>query len=190
MIDIATTNEPGGKKGMAYITLPEVEAMPPRVQEQAKRILEKGRKLGETFKLLALREDIFCATDGMAKAYLLAKTELPFSTKERIGLLVSLENSCKMCVDIHKSVARKIGMTEEQINEVIDGVDNIQCDESEKTLLRFCVRASKKENYKILQSDVDDVKKSGYSDTQVIEAVAITAYFNYINTISNALGLE
>ena len=177
-------------KGMAYITLPEVEAMPPQVQEQAKRILEKGRKLGETFKLLALREDIFCATDGMAKAYLLAKTELPFSTKERIGLLVSLENSCKMCVDIHKSVARKIGMTEEQINEVIDGVDNIQCDESEKTLLRFCVRASKKENYKILQSDVDDVKKSGYSDTQVIEAVAITAYFNYINTISNALGLE
>jgi alkylhydroperoxidase family enzyme len=30
----------------------------------------------------------------------------------------------------------------------------------------------------------------GYSRSQLIEAVAITGYFNYINTLSNVFGLS
>ncbi len=175
---------------MAYISLPKFEEMTPRIQAQAKPILEKTGKLGAIFQLLAVREDIYFATDGMIKAYLLAETELPYSTKERIALLISLENSCKMCVDVHKGIAKMLGMTEAEINEVLEGIDQIQCEESEKTLLRFSVKASRKDNYKMLQSDIDEVKKVGYSDTQIIEAVAITGYFNYINTLSNVFGLN
>jgi alkylhydroperoxidase family enzyme len=29
----------------------------------------------------------------------------------------------------------------------------------------------------------------GWSDTQIVEAVAITGYFNYINTLSNVFAL-
>ena len=120
---------------------------------------------------------------------LIAETELPYSTKERIALLISLENNCKMCVDVHKGIAKMLGMTEEQIKEVLDGVDGIQCADSEKVLLRFCIRASQKDNYKMLQKDIDQVRESGYTDSQIIEAVAITGYFNYINTLSNVFGL-
>lgn len=174
---------------MAYISLPEFEQMTLKVQQQAKPILERTGTLGEIFQLLALREDIYFATDGMVKAFLLASTELPYSTKERIALLISLENNCKMCVDVHKGIAKMLGMSEEQINEVLGGIDQIQCEESEKTLLRFCIRASQKDNYKMLPEDINAVKKVGYSDTQIIEAVAITGYFNYINTLSNVFGL-
>ena len=174
---------------MAYISLPTFEEMTPPVQARAKPIMAKTGTLGEIFKLLAIREDIYFATDGMVQAYLLAETELPYSTKERIALLISLENHCDMCVDVHKGIAKMLGMSEEQINEVLGGIDNIQCEASEKTLLKFCVRAAKKDNYKMLQSDIEAVKAAGYSDTQIIEAVAITGYFNYINTLSNVFGL-
>ena len=76
-----------------------------------------------------------------------------------------------MCVDVHKGIAKMLGMTEAEINEVLEGIDQIQCEESEKTLLRFSVKASRKDNYKMLQSDIDEVKKVGYSDTQIIEAL-------------------
>jgi alkylhydroperoxidase family enzyme len=33
------------------------------------------------------------------------------------------------------------------------------------------------------------VRAEGYSDTQILEAVAIVAYFNYINSLSNVFGL-
>lgn len=175
---------------MAHIKLPEFEDMTPKVQERAKPILKKGKKLTETFRLLALREDVYFATDHMVRAYLLSETELPYATKERIALLVSIENSCKMCVNIHKSLAKRLGMTEAQIEEVMGGLDSIECEEGEKRLLAFCLRASQKDSYKILKSDIDHVRNGGYTDSQIVEAVAITAYFNYINTLSNVFGIE
>jgi uncharacterized peroxidase-related enzyme len=174
---------------MAYIELPELDKMTPRIQDEARYILEQTGTLGEIFKLLAVREDIFFATDGMVKGYLLAETELPYSTKERIALLVSLENNCKMCVDVHKGIAKMLGMTEAQIDEVLGGIGAIDCDDNEKVLLRFCVRASGKDNYKMQQQDVNAVRAAGFRDTQVLEAVAIVGYFNYINTLSNVFGL-
>jgi len=39
-----------------------------------------------------------------------------------------------------------------------------------------------------MQKDIDEVRAAGYSDFQILEAVAIVGYFNYINTISNSLG--
>jgi uncharacterized peroxidase-related enzyme len=174
---------------MTYIPLPEFADMSPAVQAKARPIREKTGTLGDIFRLLAVREDVFMATEGMVQAYLLAETELPYSTKERIALLVSLENSCKMCVDVHRGIARMLGMTEGQIAETLDGVDAIQCSEGERTLLRFCLQAARKDNYKTRQADIDRVRAAGYRDTQILEAVAITGYFNYINTLSNVFGL-
>ena len=174
---------------MAYIPLPELDNMPEAIQQEAQPLLAKTGALGEIFRLLAVREDVFFATDRMAKAYLLTETELPYATKERIALLVSLANNCPMCVGVHKGIARMLGMREEQIEEVMGGVDAIQCGAAEKALLRFCLRAAAKDNYKIDQADIDVIKAEGWSDTQLLEAVAVTAYFNYINTLSNVFGL-
>ena len=175
---------------MAHIALPEFSDMTPKIQKLLEPMLNKQGSLDETVRLLSLREDIFFATNNMASSYLFSKTELSFSTKERIAILVSMENSCKICVNSHKTLAKRLGMTEEQVEEVMGGVDEIECDEKEKFLLKFCLRASQKDAYKILKSDIEKVKNAGYSDTQIFEAVAITAYFNYINTITNVFGLE
>jgi len=174
---------------MAHISLPEFEDMTSAIQERARPILEKTGQLGEIFKLMAIDEKVYFATDGMVQGYLLNETELPYSVKEAIALLVSKENGCKMCVDVHKSIAKMLGMTEEQVDQVLLGIDAMDVSDNEKALLRFCLRASGKDNYKILKSDIDAIKSLGYSDVQVLEAVAITGYFNYINTLSNVFGL-
>ncbi len=174
---------------MAHIDLPEFEQMPPSIQEKARPILEKTGKLGEIFKLLAIDENIYNATDVMVQNFLLKETHLPYFIKEAIALLISKENSCKMCVDVHKNIAKMLGLQEEQIEHILQGVDAIDTDEKTKALLRFCIRASKKDNYKIQKSEIDTLKELGWSDKEIVEAVAITGYFNYINTLSNVFGL-
>ncbi|MCW8821520.1 MAG: carboxymuconolactone decarboxylase family protein [Sulfurovum sp.] len=174
---------------MAHIQLPEFEEMSPDIQKRAQPILEKTGQLGEIFKLLALDEKIYFATDGMIQKYLLDETTLSYDIKESIALLISIENGCKMCVDVHKSIAKMLGMSEERIEEVLQGVEAINTDEKEKALLNFCIKASKKDNYKILKEEIDALKEMGYSDIQILEAVSITGYFNYINTLSNVFGL-
>ncbi len=174
---------------MAYISLCPYEDMDPKIQEKAKPILEKTGRLGDIFELIALNEDIYFATDNMVQSYLLKETLLPYSTKERIALLISIENGCKMCVDVHKNIAKMLGMSDEQVTEVLEGVESIHCSDEEKKLLNFCIRASQKDNYKMQQCDIDAIKEAGYSEAEILEAVAITAYFNYINTLSNVFGL-
>ncbi len=174
---------------MAHIQLPEFEEMSPEIQKRAQPILEKTGQLGDIFKLLALDEKIYFATDGMIQKYLLDETTLSYDIKESIALLISLENGCKMCVDVHKGIAKMLGMSEERIEEVLQGVESINTDEKEKALLNFCIKASKKDNYKILKEEIDALKEMGYSDVQILEAVSITGYFNYINTLSNVFGL-
>jgi len=174
---------------MAYIKLPEFEDMTPAIQEKAKPILEKTGKLGEIFKLLAIDEKVYFATDVMIQKYLLDETTLSYDIKEAIALLISKENGCKMCVDVHKSIAKMLGLSDEKIEEILQGVDAMNTDDKDKALLNFCIKASKKDNYKIIKEEIDALKAMGWSDIQVIEAVSITGYFNYINTLSNVFGL-
>ena len=174
---------------MAYIKLCKYEDMEPEIQERAKPILEKTGKLGEIFELLALDKDLYFATDAMVQNFLLKETLLPYSIKERIALLVSLENNCTMCVDVHKNIAKMLGMSEEQVEETLKGVDAIDTDEKEKALLRFALKAAGKDNYKMTQDDIDRLKDIGWSEMEILEAARITGYFNYINTLSNVFGL-
>lgn len=175
---------------MAHIALKEFEDMTPEIQDKARPILESTGELGDIFKLLALDEKVYFATDGMVQKYLLDETTLSYDIKESIALLISVENGCKMCVGVHKKIAKMLGMSEKRIEQVLQGIDSIETDEAEKALLRFCIKASGKDSYKILKEEIDDLKTLGFSDVQILEAVSITGYFNYINTLSNVFGLE
>ena len=177
-------------KEMAHIKLPEFEEMSPEIQDKARPIMEKTGKLGEIFKLLAIDEKIYDATDVMVQKYLLEQTHLSYEIKESIALLISIENGCKMCVDVHKGVAKMLGLSDDRIEQILQGVDSIDTSDKQKALLNFCIKASKKDNYKILREEIDALKSMGYSEVEVLEAVAITGYFNYINTLSNVFALE
>ncbi len=174
---------------MAYISLCKYEKMIPQIKEKATPILEKTGKLGEIFELLALDKDLYFATDMMVQNFLLKETLLPYNTKERIALLVSLENRCKMCVDVHKNIAKMLGMSEKQVEETLQGIEAINTDEKEKSLLRLTLKAASKDNYKTTQKDIDNLKNLGWSELEILEAIKIAAYFNYINTLSNIFGL-
>jgi alkylhydroperoxidase family enzyme len=94
-----------------------------------------------------------------------------------------------MCVDVHRGIAKMLGLSEDRIEEVLQGVECIHTSDAEKALLNFCIRASQKDSYKILKEEIDALKDMGFSEKQILEAVAITGYFNYINTLSNVFNL-
>ncbi len=173
---------------MAYIHLPGFQEMADDVRESLKALEEKMGEVGEISRMLALRPDIFRATTVIFKTLMVNKTELDKEVKETLAILISRENGCKVCVGEHERIARMLGMPEERINAVIEGLDKLEISEKERVLYRFCLRCAGKENYKILREDVDAVRAAGYTDSQILEAVAIVGYFNYINTISNSLG--
>ncbi len=173
---------------MAYIKIPEFDEMDDSVRKQLEAAQKKMGQVSEIARILALRPDIYEVTTSLFRTLMINRTELDHTTKERIAILVSKANSCHMCVGEHQRIARMLGMSEQQVNQVLAGIEHMDIDENEKILLEFCLKCAGKENYKIIQKDIDTLRHAGYSDSQILEVVAIVGYFNYINTISNSLG--
>ena len=110
---------------MAHIDLPDFQEMSPAIQDKARPILEKTGQLGDIFKLLSIDEKVYFATDVMIQKFLLDETTLSYDIKEAIALLISKENGCKMCVDVHKGIAKMLGLTEKRIDEILQGIEAI-----------------------------------------------------------------
>ncbi len=173
---------------MAYIKALELPEMEESIRKQLEKAQKKMGQVGEIARILALRPDIYNVTTSLFRTLMISKTELDYEIKESIAILVSNANSCDMCVGEHQRIAKMLGMTEEQVDQVLSGIEHMKISDKEKVLYEFCLKCAGKENYKIVQQDVDRLREAGYSDSQILEAVAIVAYFNYINTISNSLG--
>ncbi len=172
---------------MAFIDLPDID----KVDEETKKKFEASKaimgQIGETSRILAIRPDIYDVTTQMVRTLLLPKTELDHETKELIAMVVSLENGCTMCVGEHERIAKLLGVAEERILEVKEGIDSLKVPEAKKQLLHFCKKAAM-DAHKIIREDLDALREAGYTDTQILEAVAIVGYFNYINTVVCAMG--
>jgi len=174
---------------MAFIELPDMETVDEPIKKQFEKVKEFTGEVGELVRILATRPDILDMTNQMVKTLLLSPSQLDMHTKEYIAILVSLENSCSMCVGEHERLSRLLGIPEEQIKQIKDGFENADLTEAQKLLLRFCIKAAA-ESYKTTAEEVAQLRKGGYTDSQILEAVALVGYFNYINTISNAMGVD
>ena len=172
---------------MPYINVPEPDEVEGYVKEQLQKMAEATGQVSDTVKILALREDIMKATSKLVETLLISKTELPYIIKERIAILISIENGCSVCVGEHERIARMLGVGEKELEDTLRGVEALDVANPEKKLLKLCIKSAK-ESYKVMQEDIDELKELGYSDSQLLEAIAIVGYFNYINTIANALG--
>jgi len=43
---------------------------------------------------------------------------------------------------------------------------------------------------RITRDDVDGLRKKGFSDEAILDAACVAAYFNFVNRMSDALGIE
>ena len=173
---------------MAFIDLPALSEVDESVRAQMEALKKRRGEVGDLARILSLRPDIYNMTTTMLKTLMVSKTELSRTVKERIAILVSKLNGCTMCVGEHERIARMLGMTEKQIEEVLAGIAHMDIPRKERALLEFCEKSAGKENYKMTQEDVDTLREAGYTDSQILEATAVVGYFCYINTISNTLG--
>jgi uncharacterized peroxidase-related enzyme len=59
----------------------------------------------------------------------------------------------------------------------------------QKALCRFAVRATRAPAA-IRRRDLETLRKHGLSDRDILDAVQVISYFNYINRVADALGID
>jgi alkylhydroperoxidase family enzyme len=80
------------------------------------------------------------------------------------------------------------GFTREQVKSILDNVDGSDLiDAKTKILIHFAEKINRHAD-KVAKDDIADLKEAGCSENDIFEAVAVTALFNFMDRMADALG--
>jgi uncharacterized peroxidase-related enzyme len=110
--------------------------------------------------------------------------------KEMIATLVSAQNLCPYCVDSHAFFLRMHGGSSGVLAAIqANDLHSPELTHSEQALLGF-VRKVNFNSHEVNPEDVALLKKSGWSEIQIAEAIHVTALFAAFNRVANSFGLS
>lgn len=108
---------------------------------------------------------------------------------ELIALVVSATNGCGYCVAHHgPKLARALG-DEALARAVAQDYREANLAARDRVLLDYAV-ALTCEPAERTRADVERVREYGFDDAGILKATEITAYYNYVNRVASALGIE
>jgi len=108
--------------------------------------------------------------------------------KESIAVACSAANLSTYCVTSHCEMLKALGVNEEEMTQI--GVDHHYADlpPADVALLDFALKLTEHGD-QISAADIDALHGHGFSDEQILEAIAMTAYTGFFNTLSLGLGV-
>lgn len=160
-------------------TPPTIEATP----EASRRLLEAVKtRLGvvpNIFRLVANSPATLEGYLGLQGA--LTKGSLDLATRERIGLAIAQFDGCSYCLSAHAYIGKTSAKLDEA--EIMANRHGISNDPKANAAVEFAIKLVRERGH-VSASDVELVRKAGYSDGEIIEIighVAVNTFTNYVN---------
>jgi len=140
------------------------------------------------FRAQTFLPDVLEAEVAAVTTILFPEDVLTRVQKECIFLATSAANLNSYCVAVHCNILRGLGLSSEDGDQV--AVDHHQSDlsEADKALLDFAVKLGSRPS-EFGREDVELLRTAPFTDEQILECVAVTAWNNFANTLQMGLGV-
>ena len=109
--------------------------------------------------------------------------------KERILLSVAADRQDAYCVAVDSKVLSSLGVSDSQIDDLLNDYRNADLSASELACLQFCLKLSRHAP-SVCSEDIEALRACGFEDESIFEAVVVTALAVYRCTLSVGLGPE
>ena len=117
---------------------------------------------------------------------------LPTWLQETISSYVSILNDCDYSLANHWANARHLINDQQRADDIEKALQNRQPESafsgSELALLQYAEKLTLNPG-EMKHADIEQLKRSGIDDGQILEANQIICYFNYVNRTLNGLGV-
>ncbi|HKL34228.1 MAG TPA: peroxidase-related enzyme [Tangfeifania sp.] len=161
-----------------------------RLKEIYDDLVKKRGKLADVHKIQSLRPESIVAHMDLYMEIMFTKSELSRAEREMMAVVVSAANGCEYCKMHHSQALNHYWKNDEKINRLRTDFETADLTKRELVLCSFAnlltVNPEAYRNEKYLAP----VKKIGISDNGILDATMVVAYFNFVNRIVLALGLE
>ena len=141
------------------------------------------------FTLLgSLDPEMVHARLGLYRASEKCPSELTPRQRTVIGYVTSMLNDTPHCASQVRLKLRELGFAEEEIKAMDEGrYDSLE--PGEAAVARYTHKLTR-EPGAIAESDLEDLRRVGLGDLEILDANNMCAHLNYVNRIANGLGLR
>jgi len=109
-------------------------------------------------------------------------------TRELIGAFVSSRNQCTFCSCAHAPVAARL-LGQDLVDEVLRDVESSRLDEAHKELFRYIGKLADTPTL-VTAADIGRLRKAGWSEEAIYDALTVVAVFKFYNTWNNGAGVQ
>ena len=117
------------------------------------------------------------------------KSGLSRDDKELIATVVSAANKCNYCINHHAEALKHYWKNDEMVKQVAKNFRELDLSRKQNAMLEFAEKLTLHPS-EMNAADIEELRKSDFSDEEILSITLITNYFNFVNRNANALGVE
>ena len=173
---------------MSKIKVIQPEEAKGRLLEIYTDLLTKRGKLAEVHKIQSLRPESIVKHIDLYMEIMFSKSELSRAEREMMAVVVSAANNCSYCQIHHAEALNNYWKNQEKVEQFRVEYTSVKLTEKETTLCEYAKRLTLFPSKDF--SLVEKLKTNGLSDSAILDATLVIAYFNFVNRIVLGLGVS
>lgn len=175
---------------MSRIKTIGLEEASDRLLEIYREIIQKRGKLAEVHKIQSLRPESIVSHMDLYMEIMFSKSELSRADREMMAVIVSASNGCQYCRNHHTEALNYYWKNKEKTNSLVADFEQAELSPVQIALCRFSRQLTLHPADFEEDTEIEHLKESGFSDQAILDATLVVAYFNFVNRLVLALGVE
>jgi 4-carboxymuconolactone decarboxylase len=169
--------------------VPELKEMPEDIRTRILEVQEKSGFIPNVFLTLAHRPDEFRAFFAYHDALMEKPGNLTKAEREMIVVSTSSLNQCQYCVIAHGAILRIRAKDPLIADQIATNYRKANITERQKAMLDFAILVSQKAHV-VGEPDFETLKRHGFSDDDIWDIAAISAFFGMSNRLANVTSMS
>jgi uncharacterized peroxidase-related enzyme len=164
--------------------IPPLESLPEDIRSRLLAVQEKSGFIPNVFLTLAFRPDEFRAFFAYHDALMDKDGGLTKAEREMIVVATSSANECQYCVIAHGAILRIRAKNPQIADQVAVNYRKADITPRQRAMLDFAMKVSREANL-VSEADFAELSVHGFSQDDVWDIAAITAFFALSNRMAN-----
>jgi len=169
--------------------VPELKDMPDDIRERILAVQEKSGFIPNVFLTLAHRPDEFRAFFAYHDALMDKPGNLSKAEREMIVVATSNVNQCQYCVIAHGDILRIRAKNPLIADQVATNYRKADITDRQKAMLDYAMKVSQTAHL-VGEADFDTLKSHGFSEDDMWDIAAISAFFGMSNRLANVTSMR
>ena len=169
--------------------VPTLDEMPDDIRELIESVSEKSGFVPNVFVALAARPEEFRAFFALHDTLMDKSEGLSKAERELIVVATSAVNECMYCVIAHGAILRIRSKNPLIADQVAINPAKATLSQRERDIVNFALHVAT-DSATVTDAELNDMRAKGFTDDEIWDIGAITAFFALSNRLANFAGIS